>query len=247
MILYTFVDNSGYEPRYYLNYGKMILDLIYPDLSEEAKEEYFSPFIPDLQDYAKATTSATDAAQFLRDLCPFPEDSIFDVTKIWPLPIYADTNEEKANSLIFRTFLCQYLFPKYWELYLFPYAKDETEAEKERVYKTFFNRFAQLCVATFNKYLPIIKAYKEKEGELMDKLASESDTISRFNDTPQAGGDFADEDHTTNATTAHSETKSDYETPINRLREIRDKYENLYNAWALDFDILFTKGETGEL
>lgn len=242
MILYSFVDGYNCETRYYFNCGEMVFSLVFP--AAQITEGNFFPFNPDLQAKAASTLSASDAAAFLRSLYPYDD---IQTTNIWPLPIYADTTEEKANNLILRVFLVQYLFPKYWECFLLPWGKEETEAERLRVWRIWFNRFMQLMVATFNKYLPILKEYKAKEASLMARLGSESHSISRFNDTPQNGGDFADEDHTTNATTADNETLSDYETPINRLREIRDKFENLYNAWARDFDILFTKGESEEL
>ena len=247
MLLYSYVDTYQGEPRYYFNYGEMVLDLLFPDWTSETRQEYASPFLPALQDGASPTATASEANQFLRDLCPYPEDGPFDITNIWPLPIYAGTTDQNANNLIFRTLLVQYIIPKYWESYLLPYGREDTEEEKAEVYKKFFDRFAQLCIATFHTYAPIIKAFKEKEGQLLAQVQSTSDLVNRFNDTPQEGGDYADENHTTTATTANTITRSDYETPINRLREIREKYENLYNAWAKDFDILFTKAETGEL
>ena len=241
MILYSFVDRAGYAPRYYLNYGEMVFFLVTD--GEEPTEETFFPFNPDLQKNGQAGIDQTEANKFLRRLYPYPD---YDVN-IWPLPIYANTAEEIENNAILRAFLVQYLFPKYWDLYIFPWISEDTPAEITKAYRAFFNKFMQLMVATFYKYLPIIKAYKAKESNLLDKLASQSQTVSRFNDTPQDGGDFSDDEHTTNITGVTNETASDYETPINRLKEIRDKYENLYNAWAVEFDILFTKGDTGEL
>ena len=241
MILYSFVDCAGVKPRYYLNYGEMVYDLITE--GAEPTPDTFFPFNPDIQKLGSASADATEANKFLRRLYPYPNLD----TNIWPFPIYGNTDAERENNLILRVFLVQYMFPKYWELFILPWAEDESADEQERVYRVFFNRFMQLMVATFNKYLPIIKAYKDKESKLLDRLASHSESITKFNDTPQDGGDFSDDNHTTNATRLENDTASDYETPIKRLSEIKEKYENVYNAWALEFDILFTKGDTGEL
>ena len=241
MILYTFTEGLSCEPRYYFNYGEMVYELF------GLNSNVLTPWNPVLQDGSNPEMSEENASDFLRDFIPplYVDIGIDE----WPLPVYGwtATPENKENSVILRTFLCCYLLPKYWETYILPWAKEETEQAQQETVQKFYDNFMQLIVATFNKYLPIIKAYKAKESSLMARLGSESHSISRFNDTPQNGGDFADEGHTTNATTADNETLSDYETPINRLREIRDKFEDLYNAWAKDFDILFTKGESNEL
>ena len=62
----------------------------------------------------------------------------------------------------------------------------------------------------------------------MDSLTASTKT--RFNDTPQAGGDFTADGYTTNATL--SETHQDAATPMARLKEINDGLRNLYQKWA---------------
>lgn len=236
MIIYSYVDGSYCEPRFYFNYGEMIFVMVADFVPSE---DEFSPFYPPIQHYF-GDIQETEATTFFRKLVPFD----WTQTTKWPLPIYdwETTPENKKNSEMVREFLLHYLFPKYWDCYLLPYGKEDTEEEKERVYHRFFDKFMNLLIASFYKYAPMIKLYKDKEASLLDRVKSESKTISRFNDTPQEGGDFADENHTTNATTARNLTESDYETPMARLAEIREKFENLYNAWASDFDILFAKG-----
>ena len=225
MIMYSFVDGSQCEERYYFNYGAMIFEMIADFVPSE---DEFSPFYPPIQHYFGDILEA-DATTFFRKLVPYD---------------WTTTPENKKNSEILREFLLHYLFPKYWDCFMLPRATSDDAESKSAVWRAFFNRFMQLLVATWYKHVPLIKLYKEKEAALLDRVQSESDTISRFNDTPQDGGDFADEDHTTNATTAHNVTASDYETPMARLAEIREKFVNVYNIWAADFDILFMRGES---
>ena len=218
--------------RYFFRFGALIEERI---LGTEVPEEDSTPLLKDFQNVV--TETATDQINFIEQLMPFS-------SSVLPLPVYGVT-DEAANRKILLEFLVQYLFPKYWFLYVYPCGDSEEDSSK--VYKAFFNRFAQLIVATWGKYVPIVKAFKEKEASLLARLGSESSVLTRFNDTPQNTGDFKDEAHTTTATQSTNETSSDYETPINRLKEIRDKFENVYNAWAQDFDILFTRGDEREL
>lgn len=233
MILYYFGPYSQRKvPRYFFRFGSLIEERI---LGAEVPEEDSTPLLNDFQNIV--TETATNQINFLEQLMPFS-------SAVLPLPVYDPTGEAE-NRKILLEFLVQYLFPKYWFLYVYPCGDSESDSAK--VYKSFFNRFSQLIIATWGKYAPIIKAFKEKEGNLLARLGSESTNLTRFNDTPQNTGDFKDEAHTTTATSSTNETSSDYETPINRLAEIRAKFENVYNAWAQDFDILFTRGEDREL
>ena len=239
MIIYGYDCAVGArcEPQYFFNYGAMVFHLIMAGYQQPTTptDETFTPF----NDYIQAAFTTTDADEeqdFFKFLTPYSSQ----IMTHWPLPIYGTAGAADRKLLI--EFLCHYLFPKYWESYLLPPGKEETDAERGKVWRRFFDRFIQLLAATYWKYIPIIKAFKTKEAGLLARLESTTESITRFNDTPQEGGDFADEDHATTATTGEITTGSDYETPINRLREIREKWENIYNAWAMDFDILFTKG-----
>lgn len=241
MILYSWnPDDTICKRYYYYEYGEIVFSLLVPGVERTGEND--TPFHPTIQQYAAADLSDQAAASFLLALTPFA-----DITA-WPLPVYpvqGQGNEYKKNSQILREFLCLYFLPRYWYECILPHGDEDSEAAKMDCYRRFFNRFMQMLISTYNKYLPIIKAYKEKENLLMARLGSETRSISRFNDTPQEGGDFSDEQHTTTANTGETTTESDYETPMARLKQIRDNYENLYNAWASDFDRMFTKGEIG--
>lgn len=237
MTIYSYVESGYCEPRFYFNYGEMIFRQV---VQIEPTEANFTSFNPVLQRYANEELDEDDNFDFFRYMVAYA-DIGFDE---WPLPIYDwDTKpENKKNAAILRNFLLRYLFPKYWDCYLLPYGNEDTEEEKERVYHRFFDKFLNLLIASFHKYVPLIKLYKDKEASLLDRVTSVTNAINRYNDTPQDSGDFSDDAHTTNISKAESSVASDYETPMKRLKEIRDAFENLYNAWASDFDILFSKG-----
>lgn len=88
---------------------------------------------------------------------------------------------------------------------------------------------------TFGKYAPLIRIYKEQEASLMASIKSQG--VSRYNDTPQDGGEWADDQHTSNIST--SETTTEGGTTAVRLAEIRAMWENLYSDWAAEFKGLF--------
>lgn len=73
--------------------------------------------------------------------------------------------------------------------------------------------------------------YAAEQDNLMKELTNRSVTL--YNDTPQDGGDFTGDEHTTTATQVVSNVEHD--TKINRLDEIRKKLVNLYAEWCSDF------------
>lgn len=143
--------------------------------------------------------------------------------------------------------------------------------------------------STYNYYNTLIGLYTAQESHLLDQINSVStDTRanvitggntntatmgiqhseSRTNDTPQNGGDWDDDEHTSsidiNDTNEYentyklvydSETRtnsgsitvnSDPDTIINRLEDIRKKYINLYEEWAKKFYIFVYNPATFE-
>lgn len=111
----------------------------------------------------------------------------------------------------------------------------------------FWNKFFNVLNVTYPKYAPIIKAYKDNENKLMSSLnrdytddADSSGTVtSRYNDTPQDGGAFEDDNHTTNINESTSSSDSGLEHKeefnneymIDRLNKIRDNLSNIFTEW----------------
>ena len=121
--------------------------------------------------------------------------------------------------------------------------EDLTEADCLKWFEKFFN----VLNVTYPKYSVIIKAYKTNETKLMDSLnrdytddGDSSGTVtSRYNDTPQDGGLFEDDTHTSNVNETSStsdsglEHKETYnnEYMIDRINKIRDNLSNLFTEW----------------
>ena len=121
------------------------------------------------------------------------------------------------------------------------------DSNKTQEEKSFMIRFLNALNITYPVYAKLIKLYKDDEANLMAKLersytdlaGNTGSSTNRFNDTPQDGGAFADDNHTTNINEINSSTSSNLrhnETytnaeMIDRLNKINDGLRNLYLEW----------------
>lgn len=135
---------------------------------------------------------------------------------------------------------------RYADYYAISISNDEVDPSSKELLDFLFKFWNALNV-TYPKYATIIKFYTNNEAKLMDALnrdytddADSSGTVvNRYNDTPQDGGAFEDDNHTTNINESTSssdsglEHKETYNTEymIDRINKIRDNLSNLYTEW----------------
>lgn len=98
-------------------------------------------------------------------------------------------------------------------------------------------KFIGVLRRTYNKYTKLISLYDAEKDNLMNNISSTN--VARFNDTPQNGGDYSSDTYTTNITKQEQSTEG--ATKITRLEEIRQGYDDLYVAWANEFNKLFSE------
>lgn len=242
MIIYTYVDESLGESRYYLTLGPCVISE-YENWDKTAFNPYFMNTVRGFD--LSIQSGRNSFLEFLGDFAPEVYKGMYDYQGLpyfqYALDIYpASANKQKELSII-REFVLDYFFPKYWNSYLNEYARSEKEEDLKEAYRRWFDKFAHVLCATFKKYFILISALQSKESSLLAQLESWSYAVNRFNDTPQDRGTFADDAHTTNIAENDTKAGSDFETPIKRIREIRDNLEVYYNAWAEDFDKLFIR------
>ena len=96
-------------------------------------------------------------------------------------------------------------------------------------------QFYEVYLSTYEKYIALLDFYAAEKAHLLDRIGST--TKSKFNDTPQNGGDFDNDEHlsTINTTTA----EQDVMPLINRLDDISRLYQNVVSDWADEFKHLF--------
>lgn len=123
---------------------------------------------------------------------------------------------------------------------------DDRELTRDDVID-FLCKFFNVLNVTYPKYSLIIKALKDNEAKLMHSLnrdytdggESSGTVTSRYNDTPQDGGAFDDDNHTTNINESASSSESSLEHKeeynneymIDRINKIRDNLSNIFTEW----------------
>ena len=147
-------------------------------------------------------------------------------------PIYADnTKNAIANEL-----LNKYMVPRYYNWAIgWVDGEEPNDINTGPLKRHFIYKLWMILKGTYGKYAPLIGVYKDQEAKLMADIKTTG--ISRYNDTPQDGGDWSSDQHTTNIST--SESTSTGATIAVRLAEIRAMWENLYSEWASEFKGLF--------
>lgn len=141
--------------------------------------------------------------------------------------IYVDDILEKFWTLTYS---------RYKNHYCFYENEDEISDKKLNDYML---KFYNLLIMTYDMYAPLIREFELNRDKLMSDIRATSKGKVRFNDTPQNGGDFSDDSHTSNITESENENATSGATPIERLDEIKRKISMLYKDWSDRFDILF--------
>ena len=170
--------------------------------------------------------------------------------KLFPLPLFkSDGSADVENMEIFREIVFRRLWPTYKDAFIGSVLLPSGEAENLELRKVYFEFWTSslipLLINTWNKYAQLIKIYKEKEGDLLDRVKSSSHSLNTFNDTPQSAADsdlWDDMDHTTTSAKNAQEGDSDFATPMERLDEIRRKLEDIYSDWTLELGRAFIRG-----
>lgn len=120
---------------------------------------------------------------------------------------------------------------------------EPTEEEKEIIKNKFLRKFSITYNYTSDRYLTLLNLYTSQKNNLMSKLSntSSNSTTHRVNDTPQNGGNFYDDEHTSvyEQTTISTNNAIDPTTVMSRLDEIQDKYANVIKDWVEEFNSLF--------
>lgn len=152
-----------------------------------------------------------------------------------------------------RMSLLNLLIERYWDEYVF----DSEELMEnnmlilnttEVLYKTrrLLGKIIDIISFTYPKYSALLSSYDTAKSKLLDKLnktINGSDT-RRDNDTPQDGGDYSDDNHTSfisQGSVDNSESWDD--TPIiERLDKIERMYQQTMKNWLNEFSGLFIEG-----
>lgn len=92
---------------------------------------------------------------------------------------------------------------------------------------------------TKDRYLYLLQLYTDNKRNLLKSVTTTM--TQRYNDTPQDGGDWLDDRHSTTIT--QEEQSSDFMPLINRINDIERKYRNLLDSWVMEYEELLGGGE----
>ena len=217
--------NSNYQLKYFYKLS---------DIISKGLATMTSPYTAD---YPKANTTIFKRELFSVYGITFPANTII------PNKYIDNSHVDLLNRIIER----------YWDEYVFD--SDELMDNPadilnypEILYKTrrFLGKFIDIINNTYEKYSAILSSYETSKAHLLDQLerVTTGNDTRRENDTPQDGGDYADDNHTSyinQGETSVTETHDD--TPvIERLEKIQNLYQNTMLKWLNEFNDLFIEG-----
>ena len=140
----------------------------------------------------------------------------------WVKPEYS-----KVMDLVIKRFVAKYTFYT---------LEEEMDIDKRN---EFIAKLLMIMEMTSPRYLKLLEAYTSSDNKLLDPVKITSKALTRFNDTPQDEGDFANDEHTTNLTEDDRETSNELDTKMARLKEIESNYNNILLNWSNEFESLF--------
>ena len=158
-------------------------------------------------------------------------------------PMIEEVTEDDQTFFVVRDIyfpLLHLLVKRYLTKYCYYTLEKTFDADKAL---EFVYRIVSLVNMTAPRYLTLLESYQEAQEDLLSPVTIHSGGITRFNDTPQDSGDFADDSHTTNLTEDSRDTSNDMDTKMGRLKEIESSYRNVLLDWSNEFESLFIEEE----
>ena len=157
---------------------------------------------------------------------------------------YVDKNNYDLLNLIVERYWDEYALESEEE-YVTGAALSGYPDIQEKVRK-FVAKLFNIIRFTYPKYSTLLKAYEDQSASLTAKLQKtfDGDVTTRNNDTPQDGGDFDDDSHTSFLShgVVDNTEEWDNESMIERLEKIKNLYAKVMEQWLDEFKDLFVEG-----
>ena len=96
---------------------------------------------------------------------------------------------------------------------------------------------------TLPRYIPLLQQNEYASTDPIAPVSSVSKNKTRFNDTPQDGGDFNNDPHATNVSESENETSVDSASLMERLDQSFKNFRSIILEWSNEFNQLFFKEE----
>lgn len=132
--------------------------------------------------------------------------------------------------------LFKLIYARYWEHFCIVSGEELTRVN---ALELFLIKFFTIIRMNYDRYSTLLNIYSQSKSRLLERVKSVSSGANRFNDTPQNGGEFDEDDHTTTITETRTETETDAQTLMARIKEIESSFNDLMLKWSDEFDSLF--------
>lgn len=96
---------------------------------------------------------------------------------------------------------------------------------------------------TIARYIPMLQQNEYASTDPVRPVSSVTSGKTRFNDTPQNGGDYNNDPHATNVSESESEIKVDSGSLVSRLNEMFKDFRSIMLDWSNEFNKCFLKEE----
>ena len=105
------------------------------------------------------------------------------------------------------------------------------------------NKLINVINNTLPRYVPLLQQNEIASTDPIAPVSSVSKSKTRFNDTPQDGGLYEDDPHTTNLSETQNETSVDSASLMERLDQLFKNFRSIILEWSNEFNMLFLKEE----
>ena len=105
------------------------------------------------------------------------------------------------------------------------------------------NKLINVLNNTLPRYIPLLQQNEIASTDPIAPVSSVSRSKTRFNDTPQDGGLYEDDPHTTNLSQTENETSVDSASIMERLEQLFKNFRSIILEWSNEFNMLFLKEE----
>lgn len=201
--------------------------------------------------YSKLVFYTLGDIAYLEDDSWYPnssDDMLFtDIMTTYSLVI----EDSSASKLAILTQLMRMNYARFYDSYVFRkkisiYDNEDditiTSAERKEIWRRFINVFN----ITAPRYIPLLEQFEANKTNPIAQISSTSSGTTRFNDTPQDGGDYADDEHTTHITQTSATTTTDAGSIMDRLDALYKNWRSVLRDWTNEFKGLFYAFEMGD-
>ena len=96
---------------------------------------------------------------------------------------------------------------------------------------------------TLPRYIPMLQQNEYASTDPVRPVSSVTSGKTRFNDTPQDGGDYNNDPHATNVSESESQVQVDSGSLVSRLSEMFKDFRSIMLDWTNEFNKCFLKEE----